>query len=169
MADFMTAFLITIDDAHEGGYQCIHDDSGNWTSGIVGEGELKGTKYGISAHEYPNEDIKNLTVERAAEIYREGYWKQNYDQIMEQLSANKLFDMGVLFGVHEAVKVLQSVVGLVSQDGIFGPGSLEAVNQAGVSVLANYKTALVAQAVQIIAAKPAKRPFFSRDWGPAHQ
>ena len=34
---------------HEGGFQNMHHDRGNWTGGKVGEGELKGTKFGLSA------------------------------------------------------------------------------------------------------------------------
>jgi lysozyme family protein len=164
MADFKTAFLITIDPEHEGGYQDMTNDSGNWTGGHVGVGELKGTKYGISAHEFPNEDIKNLTVDRAAEIYQQGYWKQNYSSIQDQHIANKLFDLGVLFGVGTATKVLQTTLGLISVDGIFGPGSLEATNQAEpVKLLAAYKTGMVSHALGVIQAKPEKRPFFA-DW-----
>lgn len=58
---------------HEGGYGADPHDRGNWTSGVIGQGELKGTKYGIAAHVYPNEDIRNLTLERAEEIYRRDY------------------------------------------------------------------------------------------------
>lgn len=32
------------------------------------------TKFGISKRAHPNEDIKNLTLERALEIYRAQYW-----------------------------------------------------------------------------------------------
>jgi lysozyme family protein len=46
---------MTFDDAFKGliliekGYQDDPNDRGNWTSGVIGIGELKGTKYGISA------------------------------------------------------------------------------------------------------------------------
>jgi lysozyme family protein len=166
MADFRTAFLITIDPEHEGGYQEMRNDSGNWTGGHIGVGELKGTKYGISAAQFPNEDIKNLTVDRAAEIYQEGYWKQNYSLITDQSVASKLFDLGVLFGVGTAVKVLQeifSVHGVVA-DGIFGPHTLDLTNTAEpVGLLAAYKTDMVNHALKVVAAKPEKRPFFA-DW-----
>jgi hypothetical protein len=53
---------ITFVLSHEGGYSFDQDDPG---------GE---TKFGISKRSHPNEDIKNLTVERAKEIYLEEYW-----------------------------------------------------------------------------------------------
>lgn len=46
----------------EGGYVWDKNDPG---------GE---TNFGISKRAYPNEDIKNLTVERAKEIYELDYW-----------------------------------------------------------------------------------------------
>ena len=49
---------------NEGGYQCDPDDRGNYTSG----GILRGTKYGISARQYPRLDIKNLTPDQASNI-----------------------------------------------------------------------------------------------------
>jgi hypothetical protein len=61
---------ITFVLSHEGGY----------TSGSDGDpgGE---TKWGISKRSHPNEDIKNLTVERAKEIYLEEYWKPIADTL----------------------------------------------------------------------------------------
>ena len=163
MSDFRTAFLITIDNAHEGGFQKMPNDSGNWTGGVIGVGELKGTKYGISAREYPDLDIENLTVDQAIQIYQEGYWKQNYSSISDQFVANKLFDMGVLFGVGSVVKILQTVL-KIAVDGVFGPGSLEAVNSVEpVSLLAAYKTGLINHALGVVAANPGDRPFFA-DW-----
>lgn len=163
MADPKVAFSITIDQAHEGGYQCDPNDRGNWTSGVVGQGELKGTKYGISAHEFPNEDIKNLTPERAIEIYTEGYWKTGYSQIVSQAIANKLADLGVLFGVHEAVAMLQAALKIVP-DGGFGPNTLAAVNASEPkSLLVAYQTLFVQHVLKIGADNPDERKYVS-DW-----
>ena len=48
--------------AHEGGYVFDKDDPG---------GE---TRFGISKRSYPNEDIANLTEDRARDIYFAYYW-----------------------------------------------------------------------------------------------
>lgn len=58
----------------EGGYDANPKDRGNWTSGVIGKGELKGTKYGIAAHVYPTLDIKSLTKQDATRIYEIDYW-----------------------------------------------------------------------------------------------
>jgi len=58
----------------EGGFQADPDDPGNWTGGKVGEGQLVGTKYGISAAANPDIDIPNLTWERAEDLYYTRYW-----------------------------------------------------------------------------------------------
>ena len=47
---------------HEGGYVNDPDDAG---------GE---TRYGISKRAYPDENIKELTVDRAKELYKRDYW-----------------------------------------------------------------------------------------------
>lgn len=59
---------------NEGAYQCLKADSGNWTGGKVGVGKLKGTKYGIAAASYPKENIKALTLEKAALYYERDYF-----------------------------------------------------------------------------------------------
>ena len=72
----MTAFeqALAVVLGHEGGFCAERSDPGNWTGGAVGCGELRGTKFGISAAAYPAEDIANLTPEAAAAIYRRDYW-----------------------------------------------------------------------------------------------
>ena len=86
------------------------------------------TKYGISKRAFPNVDIKNLTLEKAKEIYRENYWKKILgDDIKNQRIANEILDMVVNMGVKGGVKLVQQVVGSYI-DGIFGPHTLKAVN-----------------------------------------
>jgi len=170
MANFDIAVSITLDPAHEGGFQKNPSDSGNWTGGQVGAGVLKGTNFGISAAQFPNEDIENLTVALAKQIYftaPQHYWGALYDQIREQDVANKLFDLGVLFGVGTAIEKLQEVLRAqfgLRVDGEFGPNTLKAVNGAEpTSLLVAYKTAFVARAIQTGAEDPTKRTFVG-DW-----
>lgn len=89
------------------------------------------TRWGISKRSHPEEDIKNLTKERAVQIFYDEYWNPYYDVIPFPL-VFKLFDLGVLFGVKTTVKMLQKT--LTSQakiklrhDGICGPMTATAV------------------------------------------
>jgi lysozyme family protein len=160
MADSRTAILITIDPDHEGGYQCNPHDRRNWLSGQIGVGELIGTKYGITSQDMPGVDIKNLTPDQAVAYYSGGtYWKPLYCQINDQGVANKLFDMGVLFGVGTATKLLQRVVG-VNPDGNFGPMTLAAVNAHDPGdLLRDYKTLLLDRDALIVAGHPEDAEF----------
>lgn len=58
----------------EGGYSDDPADPGNWVSGTVGDGALRGTKCGISAAAYPKLDIRNLTQQQIEDIYRQDYF-----------------------------------------------------------------------------------------------
>jgi lysozyme family protein len=149
MADARTAFLITTDPAHEGGFQTFRTDKGNWTGGEVGIGQLKGTNWGISAREFPTLDIKNLTREQAIEIYIEKYWGVLYNQITDQAIASKLADLGVLFGQGTAIKALQRAIPLKIDDGIFGLETLAAVNAADpIALLIRFKRQVLQDATQ---------------------
>ena len=72
MTPFEQAFAVLI--GHEGGYDTTRADPGNWTSGIIGTGELRGTKYGISASAYPDIAIKGLSLADAQAVYKRDYW-----------------------------------------------------------------------------------------------
>ncbi len=61
------------------------------------------TKYGISKRAHPNEDIKNLTPERAAEIYAAEYWLPAGCDSMPYPFCCVVFDTAVLHGVGKAV------------------------------------------------------------------
>lgn len=93
----------------EGGLSMHYNDRGNWTSGIVGEGELKGTNFGISAMAYPNLDIENLTQEDAKAIYKRDFWdKIDGDNIPYPLST-AVFDFAVNSGIGRARSFLQNL------------------------------------------------------------
>jgi len=112
----------------EGGYQCQPSDKGNWTSGKIGVGELKGTKYGICAMSYPDLDIASLTKEQAEYLYKKDYWgKCKCDYIPDALSI-ALFDYAFNSGVRRAVKDLQTALG-VKADGVIGNQTIGACNR----------------------------------------
>jgi lysozyme family protein len=83
----------------EGEFQNDYNDNGNWTSGIVGRGQLKGTKFGISAAAYPTLDIENLTWEVAEKLYRRDYWTPLDLDELEPGLALAAFDWAVHSGV----------------------------------------------------------------------
>lgn len=124
MISFDTAFARLV--SHEGGLSMDPRDPGNWTGGQVNRGELRGTKYGISAASYPHLDIAGLTLERAKAIYHADFW----DVIGQAHPAIKfqLFDAAVNHGKGNAIRMLQRAVN-VADDGIWGPLSQNALTR----------------------------------------
>lgn len=113
---------------HEGGYTDDPNDRGNWTSGKVGEGELKGTKFGISAMSYPHLDIKNLTLDEAQTIYFNDFWVKNGIDQLPKAMQYQMFDASINHGFRNATKMLQRAVN-VADDGIIGKNTMKAVGQ----------------------------------------
>ena len=142
MSDIKASIAKTL--VHEGGYVNDSRDSG---------GE---TKYGITAKDLPGVSIRDLTEDQAVAYYKEHYIKPLYVQITDQAKLDKLFDFGVLFGVGEAIILLQRALG-VFQDGKFGQDTLDAVNAT--DVLQNYKNAVAGHVEQIIIAHPQDAAF----------
>lgn len=113
---------------HEGGYQCDPKDRGNWTSGKIGVGKLKGTNCGISAMTYPHLDIKNLTKKEIKSIYyNDWYLAGKLYQFCEPLQY-QMFDAAFLSGTRAANKMLQRAV-KVKDDGIIGKQTLAAASE----------------------------------------
>ncbi|MDR2781942.1 MAG: hypothetical protein LBB21_05845 [Holosporaceae bacterium] len=120
-AKFSKAFEYVL--KHEGGYVNDPADPG---------GE---TNFGISKRSYPHLDIKNLTLDQAKEIYFRDFWqKGKYEQIEDKNIAIKLFDLGVNIGINQANKLIQRALRAagtqVVEDGIIGPITLKAINEA---------------------------------------
>lgn len=134
MTAFDKAFEHTL--GFEGGYTKDPSDKGNWTGGQIGQGELKGTKFGISAMAYPSFDIENLTVDQAKEVYRRDYWNPlGLDRVEDTRLSMKLFDMGVNMGLTRTIKILQAALNYllasdkeVAEDGKLGPATLVSIN-----------------------------------------
>lgn len=134
MADFLTAHRRTA--RFEGGYQCMREDNGNWTGGVVGSGDLIGTKYGISApllglylgRRATATDMKTLQKETAEAIYRKNYWAPiKGDLIEDQAQADQLYDMGVNAGVKTAIILAQRTLGL-PETGVMDATTLHKIN-----------------------------------------
>lgn len=112
---------------HEGEYSTDPKDRGNWTSGVIGQGILKGTKFGISAMSYPHLDIKNLRIDQAKEIYLKDYWTAAGCDRVPVEAAFDLFDTAVNSGPKSAAKLLQAAIG-VTADGVIGSKTLFVLN-----------------------------------------
>lgn len=146
MADFNLAVQKTL--VHEGGYVNNPNDKGG------------PTKYGITQADMPGVNMATITPQQATAYYQEHYWKSLYSQITDQAIAEKLFDMGVLFGVGTAVKLLQLSLSTgitVVQDGAFGPNTLARLNDQG--DLNKYRTVLYNHVMDVINRNPQDAEF----------
>lgn len=162
---FAAALAIVL--AHEGGYQAMPDDPGNWTGGKLGAGELKGTKFGLSAATYPTLDIAALTEAEAAAIYRRDYWDRwGFAQLPAAVAA-KLFDAAVNIGIDDAVCALQRALRAarsvsIEEDGKLGPATLAAARAlAADTVLPALREALAGHYRLIVAKNPAQVRFLN--------
>jgi lysozyme family protein len=131
---------MTFDDAfekliaNEGGYSDNPNDRGNWTSGVIGIGELKGTKYGISAMSYPHIEIKNMTLAQAKEIYKRDFWDRFGVLKLAGWIQFMLFDAAVNHGPGNAVRMLQRALHVID-DGHIGPVTIIAVSKTDTNTL----------------------------------
>lgn len=125
MNNFDRAFEMVI--GHEGVMSRDPTDNGNWTGGAVGNGVLRGTKYGISAKSYPALDIENLTLDQAKAIYEKDYWNKVKCDEMPGPIALIVFD--ALVNTGRGAVWLQHALG-VRKDGVVGPQTLAALKRA---------------------------------------
>ena len=127
MSNFDSMFAVV--SGHEGDFSDNPADPGNWTSGVVGIGSCRGTKFGISAAAYPDIDIANLTLDEARSLYRRDYWDRINGDLLPAPIALLVFDAAINSGAARAISWLQGIVH-VQRDGIIGQNTLVAINQA---------------------------------------
>jgi lysozyme family protein len=105
-------------------------DHGNWTSGIIGIGQLKGSKYGISAAAFPLLDIAEMTALTARSMCLSHYWPAvEGDTIALDHSvalAMMMTDVAWSSGPDTAIKILQTSIG-VTADGDIGTATTAAL------------------------------------------
>lgn len=122
----------------EGGAALSTDprDQGNYRITETGAKILVGTRYGISARAYPKEDILNLTLKRAKELYYNDYWIAGHCHMMPPQLRLIHLDSCVNHGIFGAAKILQKACGGISVDGIIGRQTLSASKYLSVSAYA---------------------------------
>jgi len=127
----------------------LHEGGAKFTSDPNDRGG--DTKFGISQRAYPELDIKNLTEEKAKQIYKRDYWnKVNADKIDSQLIAENIFDTAVNMGVRTASRMAQEVLEIEPADGIIGPQSLKHINDSPVDLfISKYTLHKVSHYVEI--------------------
>lgn len=149
---FDCCFEITV--GHEGRELDLNrQDRGNWTGGAVGSGELRGSRFGVSAAAYPAIDISSLTLDDARAIYRRDYWAPAGCDALPAPLALLVFDAAVNNGtgraktwLREALATVQARIG-VAADGAFGPmtaAALAAHPGSGADLCAEYLARRVA-------------------------
>ena len=107
---------------HEGGFVNHPKDPG----GITNHGVTKKVYDKWIGRESTVEEMRNLTHEDVAPIYKKNYWdRAKCDQLPRGVDLC-VFDWGVNSGVSRSAKALQRIVG-VEQDGGIGPMTLQAV------------------------------------------
>jgi lysozyme family protein len=127
MSEFDIAIKLTL--SHEGGKE--FDKAGGETNFGISLLFLKTLHPKATA-----DDIKNLTIQDAIEIYRKYFWEpNNYVWINSQRIASKVFDLCVNLGQHAANSLLQSAVNTldpestINPDGVMGGATLRAINE----------------------------------------
>ncbi len=84
------------------------------------------TRFGISQIAHPNVDVRNLTRDGAAAIYRTEYWQPMQCDELPPAVALCVFDAAVNQGRAAAARLLQEAVG-ATVDGVLGPRTLTTV------------------------------------------
>ena len=110
---------------HEGGYVNDPLDSGGRTN----LGVTQRVWEEFVGHPVTEADMKALTPEKIAPMYKLKYWNPSYCEVLPKGLDYVVFDFAVNAGTGRSVKTLQQAIGCVA-DGVIGPKTMAAINDA---------------------------------------
>ena len=110
---------------HEGGYVNDPLDSG----GMTNLGVTKRVWEEFVGHPVSEADMRALTPEIIAPMYKMKYWNSSYCEVLPKGLDYVVFDFAVNAGTGRSVKTLQQAIGCVA-DGVIGPKTMAAINDA---------------------------------------
>ena len=141
--------IIEIVLEHEGGYVNDPDDSG---------GE---TNFGVAKRSHPDVDIKNLTKEKAIEIYKTEYWDKNKVEKLPEQLRHIYFDMCVNMGRGRAGRIIQRAANNKGHnllvDGVLGPVTLGKINNVELERVRAFRIKFYAD---LVTRKPNQEKFY---------
>ena len=122
--NFEAAFDLLI--THEGGFSNHPDDPGGAT--MYGITEVVARAEGYTG------PMRELTLDFAKQVYRKRYWDACRCDQMPDVLRYPLFDAAVNSGPGQAIKWLQSAIG-VKADGVIGPMTRQAANMSSPQIV----------------------------------
>lgn len=119
--------------AHEGGFTNDQRDSGNHLpDGRQGSTMLGCTQANWEAyigHKVTQDDMKKLTKEDVKPLYKKNYWDAVLGDLLPSGLDYAAFDFAINAGPVASRKMIQRALGVVA-DGLIGPNTLKAINEA---------------------------------------
>ena len=144
---------------HEGGYVNDPLDSGGRTN--LGVTQRVWEEW--VGHPVSEADMKALTHEKIAPMYKMKYWNPSYCEKLPKGLDYVVFDFAVNAGTGRSVKTLQSAIGVLA-DGVIGPRTMAAINGANPKELINKFSDARADFYQGIVARKPDQVRFIRGW-----
>ena len=114
----------------EGGYSNHEFDHG----GMTNLGVTKAVWEEYVGHPVSESDMRALTPEKVAPMYKIKYWNPSYCEVLAKGLDYAIFDFAVNAGAGRAVKTLQSAIGCIP-DGVIGPRTMGELNNKDPKVL----------------------------------
>lgn len=144
---------------HEGGYVNDPLDSGGRTN----LGVTQRVWEEFVGHPVTEADMKALTPEKIAPMYKLKYWNPSYCEVLPKGLDYVVFDFAVNAGTGRSVKTLQQAIGCVA-DGVIGPKTMAAINDANPKDLITKFSDARADFYQGIVARKPDQARFIKGW-----
>lgn len=124
-------------------------------------------EYGFSCEIPAIDDVRDMTLEQAAAIYRHEFWQHApFDQIKNQEVGNYVFDMVVNMGISPAIKCVQRAITAMMGnrsacvvDGILGKKTLDKLNAIDDEIIPPLRSERAGDYRVIVAENPEQKIF----------